>query len=52
MFDNRNKTTTKNYNYSMANTANQPALRFKDKVAIVTGGVQGIGRGCVDVFGK
>lgn len=34
----------------MANTANQPALRFKDKVAIVTGGVQGIGRGCVDVF--
>jgi NAD(P)-dependent dehydrogenase (short-subunit alcohol dehydrogenase family) len=26
--------------------------RFKDKVAIVTGGCCGIGRGCVDVFGK
>ncbi|KAL4218584.1 hypothetical protein ACF0H5_021174 [Mactra antiquata] len=25
-------------------------LRFKDKVAIVTGGCNGIGRGCVDVF--
>ena len=26
--------------------------RFNDKVAIVTGGCCGIGRGCVDVFGK
>ena len=26
--------------------------RFKDKVAIVTGGCSGIGRGCVDVLGK
>lgn len=26
-------------------------LRFQDKVAIVTGGCKGIGRGCVDVFG-
>ncbi|XP_053394495.1 17-beta-hydroxysteroid dehydrogenase 14-like isoform X2 [Mercenaria mercenaria] len=25
-------------------------LRFKDKVAIVTGGCKGIGRGCVDIF--
>ncbi|WAR06554.1 SILD-like protein [Mya arenaria] len=25
-------------------------LRFEDKVAIVTGGCQGIGRGCVDVL--
>ena len=27
-------------------------LRFQDKVAIVTGGCQGIGKGCVDVLGK
>ena len=27
-------------------------LRYQDKVAIVTGGCKGIGRGCVDVFGK
>ncbi|XP_060594235.1 17-beta-hydroxysteroid dehydrogenase 14-like, partial [Ruditapes philippinarum] len=25
-------------------------LRFKDKVAIITGGCSGIGKGCVDVF--
>ncbi|XP_053380862.1 17-beta-hydroxysteroid dehydrogenase 14-like [Mercenaria mercenaria] len=34
----------------MSKETNQATLRFKDKVAIVTGGVQGIGRGCVDVF--
>ena len=28
------------------------ALRYKDKVTIVTGGSKGIGRGCVEVFGK
>ena len=28
------------------------ALRYKDKVTIVTGGSSGIGRGCVEVFGK
>ena len=27
-------------------------LRYKDKVTIVTGGSKGIGRGCVEVFGK
>lgn len=27
-------------------------LRYKDKVAIVTGGSKGIGEGCVRVFGK
>ncbi|XP_053375210.1 17-beta-hydroxysteroid dehydrogenase 14-like [Mercenaria mercenaria] len=27
-------------------------LRFQDKVAIVTGGCKGIGRGCVDVFAE
>lgn len=26
------------------------ALRFQDKVAIITGGCQGVGRGCVDVL--
>ena len=26
--------------------------RFYDKVVLVTGGADGIGRGCVDVFGK
>ena len=28
------------------------ALRYKDKVTIVTGGSKGIGEGCVRVFGK
>jgi len=27
------------------------SLRFHEKVAIVTGGCQGIGKGCVDVLG-
>jgi len=27
-------------------------LRFRDKVVMVTGGCQGIGRACVDEFGK
>ena len=27
------------------------SLRYKDKVVIVTGGSQGIGEGCVRVFG-
>ena len=27
-------------------------LKFENKVAIVTGGCQGIGKGCVDVLGK
>ena len=36
----------------MADKGIEAYLRFKDKVAIVTGGVQGVGRGCVDVLGK
>lgn len=28
------------------------ALRYKDKVTIITGGSKGIGKGCVEVFGK
>ena len=27
-------------------------FRYKDKVTIVTGGAQGIGQGCVEVFGS
>ena len=27
-------------------------VRYKDKITIVTGGSSGIGRGCVEVFGK
>ena len=30
----------------------EAALRYKDKVTIVTGGSSGIGRGCVEVFGE
>ena len=36
----------------MASDNVSPQLRMKDKVAIVTGGCKGIGRGCVDVFGN
>lgn len=28
------------------------ALRYKDKVTIITGGSKGIGKGCVQVFGE
>ena len=27
-------------------------LRYKDKVTVITGGSKGIGKGCVEVFGK
>lgn len=27
-------------------------LRYKDKVIIITGGSSGIGKGCLQVFGK
>jgi len=32
--------------------ARNGSLRYKDKVCIITGGSQGIGEGCVRVFGK
>ena len=35
---------------NMASTVE--GFRYKDKVTIVTGGAQGIGRACVEVFGK
>ena len=33
-------------------TAADEGVRYRDKVTIVTGGAQGIGRACVEVFGK
>ncbi|XP_053380286.1 17-beta-hydroxysteroid dehydrogenase 14-like [Mercenaria mercenaria] len=36
----------------MSATSDSHGLRFKDKVAIVTGGCCGIGRGCVDVMAE
>ena len=36
----------------MASNNTSPRPSLKGKVAIVTGGCKGIGRGCVDVFGK
>lgn len=35
-----------------AMSAGHSGLRFKDKVAIVTGGCKGIGRGCVDILAE
>ena len=42
--------STKSLRMASNNTSSRPSL--KGKVAIVTGGCKGIGRGCVDVFGK
>ena len=39
------------YKLSGKMSADTKGLRFHDKVAIVTGGCQGIGKGCVDVLG-
>lgn len=40
-----------NSSTTMSESAESRGLRFYNKVAIVTGGCRGIGRGCVDVLG-
>ena len=32
--------------------ADEAGIRYEDKVTIVTGGSRGIGRSCVETFGK
>ena len=36
----------------MATAASDEGVRYRDKVTIVTGGSNGIGRACVELFGK
>ena len=36
----------------MATAATDEGVRYRDKVTIVTGGANGIGRACVEMFGK
>ena len=36
----------------MATVAADEGVRYRDKVTIVTGGANGIGRACVELFGK
>ena len=36
----------------MATAAADEGVRYRDKVTIVTGGANGIGRACVELFGK
>ena len=36
----------------MATATSDEGVRYRDKVTIVTGGANGIGRACVELFGK